>query len=165
MLLNVEQALDNAGQVYSASLSEWPAFWENPLDYEFASPIRVEAEYVYDGNACTISGRIVAELIVQCGLCLKDLAYSTEINFDAVFSEEPDEENGEYGFSGEKILLDKMVLDEISLNLPVRFLCKQDCRGLCPVCGQDLNEGQCGCDGREKKVSDNPFDKLKGLFD
>lgn len=47
------------------------------------------------------------------------------------------------------IELDKIVRDDILLDLPSKFLCKEDCKGLCSVCGQNLNEGACDCSAKE----------------
>ena len=47
------------------------------------------------------------------------------------------------------IELDEVVISDILLSLPQKFLCSDDCRGLCPKCGKNLNLGDCGCDKRE----------------
>ena len=51
----------------------------------------------------------------------------------------------EGGFTPFQVDLTKAVTDRILLDLPMAFLCREDCKGLCPVCGADLNEGDCGC--------------------
>lgn len=165
MKQSVEQALENMGRVYTLEAAEMPVDWEDPLDVSFASPIAVKAEYVFDGKAVIFQGTIHADIQAQCGSCLKEFLYSMDIPFADAFSREPDEEEGEYGFDGEEVLLDKMILDEISLHLPVRFLCREDCKGLCPICGKDRNAGPCGCKPNGEVKKDNPFEKLKGLFD
>lgn len=45
--------------------------------------------------------------------------------------------------------VDNCVQTDIILNLPVKFLCKEDCKGICPKCGKDLNDGECGCQTEE----------------
>ena len=45
--------------------------------------------------------------------------------------------------------LDELVRSEVILHMPMKHLCKPDCRGICPVCGQNLNEGDCGCKQKE----------------
>ena len=54
-----------------------------------------------------------------------------------------------------KILLTAMVWEQILLEAPVQPLCKESCKGLCPVCGTDLNRSSCGCDrgGSESKFA------------
>ena len=57
--------------------------------------------------------------------------------------------------------LDSPVTADILLSLPAKHLCKNDCRGLCPKCGKNLNEGDCGCDAKD---ADPRWDALKNLF-
>ena len=69
----------------------------------------------------------------------------------ADFPEEEDEED-ESSFDPDCFLegyhldVDKLLFGEALLNWPSRVLCREDCKGLCPVCGHNLNEGDCGCD-------------------
>ena len=59
------------------------------------------------------------------------------------------------------VLMDEIVYKNIYMNLPSKKLCKNDCKGLCPKCGKNLNEGDCGCDTRE---ADPRFDALDKFF-
>lgn len=62
--------------------------------------------------------------------------------------------------SEKEIELDEIVRSEIYLALPMKFLCKEDCKGLCPVCGKNLNRERCNC----QKMTGHPaFLKLKEL--
>ncbi len=63
-------------------------------------------------------------------------------------------------YHNDEIDLGEFVSEEITLALPIRFLCKEDCRGLCPRCGADRNEGSCAC---AEEVEGSPFAVLKGL--
>lgn len=137
--------------------------WDDPLDVAFAGPIRVEGEYRLRGEAVLVSGHISAMLATQCGACLTPITVPVEAEFSDIFREEPDLEEGEYPYEGSAVRLDKMILDELSLQMPARFLCREDCKGLCPVCGANRNEVDCGCEEGED-LRPNPFDKLKNLF-
>ncbi|MBK7861493.1 MAG: DUF177 domain-containing protein [Archangiaceae bacterium] len=63
-------------------------------------------------------------------------------------------------FDGKTIEVDPIVREQLLLALPVSVLCQDDCKGLCTVCGQDLNERECGC---ERKVVDIRLAKLKDI--
>jgi uncharacterized protein len=63
-------------------------------------------------------------------------------------------------FDGREIDLDAIVREQILLDLPMDGLCREDCRGLCSVCGQDLNVRECGC---ERKVVDPRWAALKDI--
>ncbi len=63
-------------------------------------------------------------------------------------------------FDGKRIDLDPILREQILLALPVSVVCREECKGLCPVCGQDLNERECGC---ERRVPDPRFAALKDI--
>ena len=56
---------------------------------------------------------------------------------------------------------DELILSEISMAIPVKVLCKEDCKGICSICGSNLNEGECGCD---RFVPNAAFAGLSDLF-
>lgn len=58
--------------------------------------------------------------------------------------------------------LEELLREDVLLGLPTKFLCKEDCKGLCPRCGKNLNLGPCGCDLSE---ADHRMDELKSLLD
>ena len=62
----------------------------------------------------------------------------------------------------ESIELDDLLREDILLELPTKFLCKPDCKGLCPGCGKNLNEGKCDCSARQV---DPRLEVLKQLID
>ena len=56
--------------------------------------------------------------------------------------------------------MDEPLLEQLEMEFPVRFLCKEDCRGLCQKCGHDLNDGDCGCDTKDIDPRLEPLRKL-----
>ncbi len=63
----------------------------------------------------------------------------------------------------EEELLDTqpILLEQLQLNIPMRALCREDCAGLCPVCGVNLNQGSCGCDRRPVDARWAPLEALR----
>ena len=57
--------------------------------------------------------------------------------------------------------IDRLIYDEILVNWPTKVLCKDDCKGICPVCGQNLNQQDCGCD---RQVIDPRMAKFQDIF-
>ena len=88
-----------------------------------------------------------------CARCLKDVRDSININFEKTVCEEGDlqnEENDDYVEICDGMLdIDEALIEDIILNFPLKVLCKEDCKGLCPKCGIDLNEGSCSCVTKE----------------
>ena len=103
-----------------------------------------------DGNRLHLDGETVVRLIMPCDRCLSDveITFPIRIRRDVSLQEESD---GDYDadelsfIDGCIIDTDKLVLDEIVVALPTKILCREDCAGLCPTCGRNLNEGPCDC--------------------
>lgn len=115
------------------------------------------------GNSVVLDGRLVAALVTPCARCLEDARYDMNVSFDEIFVRQPDPDHPDaYLFEGSEVDLTDLVVGNITMNLPMQFLCKKDCKGLCPMCGQNLNLGSCGCD---PVLERSAFSALKALLD
>ncbi len=89
------------------------------------------------------------DVVTRCARCLKDLRVPTALSIVRPMADSlsgDDEENDDILLLDEDCVeLDDVALDAILLSAHMSYLCREDCRGLCPVCGRDLNEGECGC--------------------
>lgn len=121
--------------------------------------------YYFSDNAVFVKGELSAQILAQCARCLKESIYPLHIQYTIVFKEAPDEESGEYFITDNTIDLSKPLFDEISLHMPLQLLCSEDCKGLCPICGANLNDGVCACVCTKEESSVNPFAKLKEFFE
>lgn len=99
-----------------------------------------------------ISFSTVVTLTGSCNRCLSDVTFTSAISCDETveISEGKvvtDPDIGPYPFVvDEDIDIDELILSEILVNFPAKILCQDDCKGLCPVCGQNRNLYDCGCD-------------------
>ena len=113
------------------------------------------------------------EFEILCARCVEPVPQSLSGDFDLIFRPAgidaatgehaitPDEtEIGYYEQSG--LLLEDVVREQVLLSLPTRTLCKDDCQGLCPRCGQNRNLAPCSCD---QTPSDPRWNALAGLAD
>ncbi|MEG1536779.1 MAG: DUF177 domain-containing protein [Clostridiales bacterium] len=116
----------------------------------------------------SVNGQYRGELLLQCSRCAERFAYQVKGIYDGEYLaerlEQPDlfREEPQRGFSGDTIDLTPALLEEIYLELPMQPLCREDCRGLCPICGINLNSNSCSC-GRDD--IDPRWEKLKYLVD
>lgn len=100
-----------------------------------------------------IEGRVV--LKAQCDRCLEDvpvtISFSDEDEIDFNETEEDRIKNlNEVNYlNGYDLDVDKLVCEEILLGFPMKVLCQNECKGICKVCGANLNLGDCGCDRTE----------------
>lgn len=115
---------------------------------------RRDTDYIVESKVKTV-------LNLNCDLCLS--AFETKLDFDLneVYSETPDSDGEIWELSDKTIDLKPAVIANIMLNLPMQVLCSDDCKGLCPKCGHNLNDGDCGCD---RGYVNPQFEKLLNLF-
>ncbi len=113
-------------------------------------------------NSYSVVGKIDVKLDMVCDSCLKNFDKRLEIPFNEIFSNDNNNSDVEYWSIENKTLdLAPAVRAVILTEMPMRSLCSQDCKGLCPKCGHDLNDGDCGCERTEF----NPiFEGLEALF-
>jgi uncharacterized protein len=160
MKIDIAEAVRSEGEVfstvYNGPLESIDFMGEN---FEFPAA-HVEAEYRFDGEGVIVSGSFSSDVEARCSRCLKAFRYPVEFEFNEYYSKNPQEDEGTYAYTADVIELDTMLQDNIIAGLPMRFLCGEDCKGLCSVCGRDLNEGECGC---ERQITDSRLSDLAGL--
>ena len=97
--------------------------------------IKAKAHVSKDRDILTVNCDISSTETQVCSRCLKEFDFNFSKRVDFI-----------YKLKGEHtIVLDDNIRDEIILDYPLRMLCKSDCKGLCPKCGKDLNQGPCTC--------------------
>lgn len=138
-------------------------FDENVLadrNAEIEGDVKFKGWYsLVDGNTFAISGTLEVKVHGACDSCGGDYTRVYELPYKATFSTAP--ELDEYKFDGASVDIDKSVIDTVLLELPTRLLCKDDCKGICAVCGQNLNKGKCKCN--KDGGGDSPFAVLKDI--
>jgi uncharacterized protein len=119
-------------------------------------PIIAKVDISKAGERFVLEGSIAGAVKVVCDRCLNSFEKDVKADFKLFFTPparydtkaeiELLEEDMEIGFiNGEEINLDNIFREQIYLSLPIKNLCKEDCRGLCPGCGVDLNIQNCQC--------------------
>jgi len=142
------------------------------LDAE-PSPVQAQLNIKKVGTEVVVSGKILADVQLECSRCLKDFRSMLTLPFEAVFHpveqlkvEDKHELKGEeldMGFySKDELDLLDLIKEQIMLNLPMKPLCNDSCKGICLQCGADLNAGDCGC---IDKITDSRLVGLKNLLD
>lgn len=140
---------------------------------DLISPVMAQLRIQKIGPEVMVRGNLTADLQLQCSRCLKDFKRPLSVPVDVVYhpiaelrGEEKYELNSEkldMGFySGEELELLDLIKEQIMLNLPMKPLCSDSCKGICPQCGTDLNTGNCDCSTED---IDPRLAVLKGLFD
>lgn len=112
-------------------------------DAEFSAPVKVNGTATLtDMHSAYIEGEIYFKIKANCTRCLTP----TEQEFVAFFNEQVSADEDSYPVKNDSIDLTKMLEDKIIMTIPVSFLCKEDCKGICFNCGKNLNDGECECE-------------------
>lgn len=174
-----EQGLIREYECEASALPEL-AILEESGELKFHRPLRIALKFSRLDQLIEASGEISTTLELACGRCLNVFDRPVTITFEVTFSNEPlrihdefteDDEEGteltadELGlipFHGNEIDLDETIQEQVLLALPLRPLCRTDCRGLCPQCGVDRNRETCSCTPPELERV-NKFAALKDL--
>ncbi len=138
-----------------------------PEDYNVNGEayVNVYGEILNSGGKFRFTGNICAKFNVNCDLCLKPFDIELNCNADEIFIRSDETDNDEtdcWTFSEKTVNLEPAVLSNIILNIPMRFVCSDECKGLCGICGHNFNDGDCGCGN--SYINPN-FEKLKALFE
>lgn len=114
--------------------------------YTFASPIRVKGRIYNRAGVVHLEYSADLSLLVTCDRCLKETERLYHFDHQHIVVPSVSSDNDEYIVAdGESIELTEIAITDILLGLPTKNLCRDDCRGLCMVCGCDLNESECNC--------------------
>ncbi len=151
MKINISSVLKNEGGRLSVN-KELPVgvllYLGNSFDFE--KPLLLKAEIRNIGGALELKGSLRGEYKTLCDRCAAPVSGVLETEIDENLDFDGD---GETGIDGECFSLSGNILDISGLidaliwsNLPMKVLCREDCKGLCGVCGCNLNETVCNCD-------------------
>ena len=112
-------------------------------DTEIVGPVRVSGEIVLTGeHSANVSGEASFEIRGNCTRCLAQTVKQYVFEFSELCDEASD---NPYPVVNDKIYLDKIIDDTVISDMPMTFLCREDCKGICAGCGVNLNESECKC--------------------
>ena len=108
------------------------------------------------GGEIRVQGRYTVELTASCDRCLTEARFPLDTGFDLFYQPmsaiardeeiEIDEGEAEIGFyENGGLELEDILREQILLALPMQRVCSDDCKGICPVCGKNRNQSECGC--------------------
>lgn len=140
-----------------------------PDTYRLEGPVSWSVDVTNTGEALLVMGAARATAATDCARCLDEVSYDLSGDIEGYFvidgeeGEAPEDlEGDEFSLLPESHVIDLVPLIEqaLLLELPLVPLCADDCKGLCPRCGANLNEGPCSC-AAEDEGPRGPFSALK----
>lgn len=148
MIISVKKAIRRVGEPF-------PFEWTGPIEPQeyagktvvFCGEATLKGVCVYDGKTFRVDAVATAAYETVCARCgepmIQPLSFAISERFvRPMFKTEDDEF---YTYEGEKLDLGEAFFDNLFLEMPMTTVCSESCRGLCPVCGMNLNRGQCNC--------------------
>ncbi|HHV61905.1 MAG TPA: DUF177 domain-containing protein [Firmicutes bacterium] len=119
-------------------------------------PVRLRVMATNTGSRILVSGDIFTSVELTCNRCMEPFIFEISTSFEREYRQAAQARpgNGTPGaegdapetYHGDVINLRPAVEESISLTMPIKVLCSEDCRGLCPKCGHNLNLGPCRCE-------------------
>ena len=133
----------------------------------------------HDGHRGTLDdirvvGNLATRLEIFCARCLDPVPYDVSRQFDLLYRpagsdigedrevELQDKDAAISYYEGEGVELQDLLREQVLLDVPLKTVCRDDCKGLCPGCGRNRNTGECEC---AADAADPRWDALKGLKD
>ena len=134
-------------------------------DVTFPRPVRVDGRVTDSGGYVEMTCRADVDYSTFCARCLKPVDGTLSLDWSAGVAvsgtlESDDTDDYVFAENGRVDVLTPLV-EQIILEFPSKVLCSGDCRGLCPKCGKDLNEGECSCPKKEPDPRWAPLAKLR----
>jgi uncharacterized protein len=181
LILNID-ALEEANRPFEADLPR--EFLDSvlradpPTEFHAGGASHLTGRTTKMGRQVLVQGKFLLPLTSPCKRCLETVNVSEEVELVRTFVPDDQarparEHKGETAegsfepelvdeetYQGKELDLTLAVREQILLSLPAAPLCAEDCKGLCPECGKDLNDGECGCD---RAVLDPRWAALKGI--
>jgi uncharacterized protein len=140
-------------------------------DAVLSEPVAVDCVLTHKERDLHVDGTVQTAISFRCSRCTREFSRSFSASFDLSYLPQPKWTNEDAEielkyedmevayYDGIALDVDLMVLEQIELAMPMKFICREDCKGLCDQCGADLNEGTCLC---RKEETDS---RLSGLLE
>jgi uncharacterized protein len=165
MIVELDKLSDAPQRIYG----EEDLSIQDATDAERTIRYRIELLARRGGETFYFNGTLQGTLSTQCHKCLKPTDLGVDTQFDLIVqrgeaesTEEGDYSHDEYVYipiGQQDIRLDQYIYENLVINIPMRILCEEDCKGLCPDCGADLNIEACTCNQK----TDPRWEALKSL--
>lgn len=151
MQLDLKQVFQQEGLVLPVN-AEMDFSAEEMYDaFPFTEPVRISGTVENQDSVVVLRYRAEVVYKRECDRCLEMSAARYSLDFEHILTATiPDDESEDLVFIPDfRLDFGEMAREDVILEMPTKHLCKQECKGLCPKCGCNLNHSQCGCEMSE----------------
>ena len=147
MILQLREIFQIEGMHLPVSYEITPEELSEVRGYTFAAPVAVSGEFYNRAGIVTLKYTVSCTLDVVCDRCLTELKrdYSYDFSHTVVPSLQSDIYDTYLVAQHDSIDMNETAISDLLLMLPTKMLCREDCKGLCDICGCNLNERTCNC--------------------
>ena len=120
--------------------------------FSFKTPLLIDGSITNNTQSFEFKAKVTGKMTVHCARCNQPLEVPVKFKIAEILAREDGTASHDEDIvlvSGTEIDISDIVLNNFLTNVSGKYLCKEDCKGLCPHCGADLNEGDCGCQKEE----------------
>ncbi|MBQ3919826.1 MAG: DUF177 domain-containing protein [Oscillospiraceae bacterium] len=143
-MFDIGRIFENTGSEMDISCEMSTEFTEGLHGISFEHPTSIKGKVSNRAGIVTLSYEASGTVKAQCDRCLKDIVRDFSYHFEHVVVRSITGDNDDYIIAEhDELDMDSTALDDVLLELPTKMLCSDGCKGLCPVCGADLNETAC----------------------
>ncbi|MDR1988961.1 MAG: DUF177 domain-containing protein [Acidobacteriaceae bacterium] len=140
-------------------------------EFEIVRPVALAFDIDKDKRQFRLAGSLQSTLVLRCSRCLEAFELPVSAEFDLHYqprvvaqasgeTEIQEDDLATAVYDGEEIDLGQLMIEQFYLALPMKPLCSDECKGLCPVCGTNLNRGMCNC---HRQWEDPRFAALRAM--
>ena len=148
MLINLRQLYEIVGEKQIVDYAVAAERLDEVKGYSFACPVTVKGTIVNRAGIVFLNYSVDFTLSAVCDRCLSEFERTYKYDFEHILVRQTNTDNDEYIVTeSDSLNMDELVVMDILLQIPSKMLCKDDCLGLCPCCGTDLNVNECDCNG------------------
>lgn len=165
MLIDLTEVIKNEnGRLTVCEAFDIPGVSFMGEDFDFSGPFKAEGVILNNSKSLQLDMTVSGRARVHCARC------NAPIDVDIVFpvketlareTDQAPEDDEVILYQGTEIELDDVIISNFLMSVPVKYLCKSDCKGLCPECGINLNEHTCDCG---KDTIDPRWEKLAEIM-
>ena len=145
---------------------------QNVGEISFLAPLRIDLTIAREYDHIRVNGRVETRMALNCARCLAEFRININSPFTIFYmravglADDEDVELAEEDlitatYEGDEIDFTSEIAEQIILAIPLKPLCREDCQGLCPACGVDLNVAECACGRNDVNFKFSPLEYLK----
>jgi uncharacterized protein len=147
MKLNLQKIIEAPGEIpfsFEMDMSDTGIYYI----ISYLTPVKVKGRVVNSVGVLMLEAQMDIRALCRCDRCSKEYEDRKKLKISAVLSNDPQSEENPDVFmleDGDSADLGEILRTKFILEMDTKFLCREDCKGICPKCGRDLNEGPCKC--------------------